>query len=139
MDDFTTALSTAETAAPSSGFVLGKKIRRSMLVGLVLIGSISCGQKETWRDEYTSKEDCLADWGDGTQCEPVARSGHTTSTGTHSSAYRYYGPVYTGSNDRVAQQRHYNSGFKVGSPSRASGSVSRGGFGHSASSHSGGG
>ena len=86
------------------------------------------------RDMYTSKADCVQDWGaDPAKCEPrQTRSG--SSSYTH-----YYGPAYAhgayGSN-RSALASGTTSEARPGSRSIGTTSVSRSGFGSSASSHS---
>jgi uncharacterized protein YgiB involved in biofilm formation len=101
------------------------KKRSSLSITLALIGTvaISCGQSG-YRQQYKSKEDCLADWNSPEKCEQ-APYGSTS----HYYPGFWYGPFVGGSYRQSAQ-----------TTSRAMGttSVTRGGFGSSASFHSGG-
>ena len=122
------------------------KRMRSMNLTLVLMGTAAlsgltgCGNLEsdkgTSRDVYANLEACKADWGNPGDCEEVASStsGHGTGTGGSRS---FYGPRYS---SRSGSSMGYSSDARPGS--RASGtvsssSVSRGGFGASASRHGG--
>jgi uncharacterized protein YgiB involved in biofilm formation len=109
--------------------------RSSKRISLVLIGSVAvatvaeCNREETRRDIYSSKESCLADWGNTPKdCEPAYE--HPGSRGPNT---YYYGRAYpfTGNSFEPRSTR------SVGTTT-----VSRGGFGssaHSASSTSAGG
>jgi uncharacterized protein YgiB involved in biofilm formation len=114
-----------------------KRLRKSSSrVTLVLIGVATlggCGNDDTRRDVYATREDCLADWGNKPEdCTPATEDKH------RSRGY-FYGPSY-----------HYRSGTGSSGTSwtRSSGTsrsighssgTSRGGFGSSSSSHSSGG
>jgi uncharacterized protein YgiB involved in biofilm formation len=116
--------------------------KSSLSVTLVLIGAAALagcddagdgGPPFARRDTYASLEDCQKDWGRSEQCEPVAGS-VSQSSGTHgsSSSYvRYYGPWYGDTSS--------STGPRPGSHAVGSTSVSRGGFGSTASLHSSGG
>lgn len=106
-----------------------KKVRKSSShITLVFIGAATvaatlngCSKEEIRRDVYASKQDCLADWGHTpADCEPAydRRTGNAAVT-------HYYGRPYsfTGSGSPS------HSGKTIGSST-----VSRGGFGSSASS-----
>jgi uncharacterized protein YgiB involved in biofilm formation len=101
------------------------KKRSSLSITLAFIGTvaISCGQSG-YRQQYKSKEDCLADWNTPDKCEqaPYGSSSH------YYPGY-YYGPFVSGRSMSSTQ-----------TASRAVGttSVTRGGFGSSALFHSGG-
>src|SRR3954466_15060296 len=113
--------------------MLKRTRRRSAHITLVLLGAAAlaaCGDSADRRDLYASKQDCVQDWGDEKKCEAAPPG--TTSSRPHSGGGYFYGPAYSSGT--------YRSGSSVGpvrSGSRAvsSGSVSRGGFGHSASAH----
>lgn len=101
-----------------------RKRKCSSRVALVLLGSISlagCDEAPQTRHVYKSLRDCTEEWGIE-KCEPA--------TGSHPRGY-YYGPDFRGS---TYSGSHVGAG---GSPpgTRAVGTVSRGGFGSSASSH----
>jgi uncharacterized protein YgiB involved in biofilm formation len=117
----------------------GPTRKRSAHVTLILLGAAalaSCGgaDEAEQRDVYASRADCVQDWGDEKKCEPVR-------DGNYRSSY-WYGPSY-----RPSSYSH-TSGSSIGtssvsarpgSHSVATHSVSRGGFGGSASAHSSGG
>ena len=99
----------------------GRTRRRSSRVVLVLLGGMSlaaCGDGQE-RQVYASPEDCREEWGEE-RCEP-AGSGHPHG--------HTYGPSY---HRGSPPQRLGPSGAQ---PSKAVGTVSRGGFGRSAASH----
>ena len=105
-----------------------KKIRKSSRrVTLVLIGLSAltgCGEDDTRRDVYATREDCLADWGNKpADCTPATGE-------RHRGAGYFYGPMYPhrslGSGSGWTSR---SSSRSIGSSS--SGSVSRGGFGSS--------
>ena len=112
-----------------------------VLMGTAALGSLTgCGNlesnKSTSRDVYANIEACKADWGNPGDCEEVASSAATGHSGIGGSR-SFYGPRYS--------SRSGSSGFSSDSRpgSRSSGtisssSVSRGGFGASASRHGGG-
>jgi uncharacterized protein YgiB involved in biofilm formation len=118
--------------------------KRSLHVSLVLLGAAAlagCGETDK-RDVYANQADCVQDWGEQTQCEPVR-------DGNYHSSY-YYGPHYNDSlwnrwwlfhrSGQTVAPLHRSS-HAIGSHSHAvaTHSVSRGGFGAHASAHSSGG
>ena len=65
--------------------------RRSTAITLVLAGSASfagCGGPVEQRDAYRSIGDCIKDWNNAAQCQPVTDGRYATSY--------YYGPPYFG-------------------------------------------
>jgi hypothetical protein len=87
------------------------------------------------RDMYTSKADCVQDWGaDPAKCEPAKSSTSTRTGGSH-----YWGPAYShgtyGSN-RNSLNDGATSEARPGSRAMGTAHVSRSGFGSSSSSHS---
>ena len=112
-----------------------KKLRKSSTrVTLVLIGLAGiagCGEDDTRRDVYATREDCLADWGNKPEdCTPATEPKHRSSG-------FFYGPMYghRSSGSGSSWTRNSGSGSRsIGSSSSrssSSGSVSRGGFGSS--------
>ena len=103
-------------------------ISATALGGLAGCGNLESGPTNT-RDVYANLEACKADWGAPGDCEAV--DGKRTVTGTSG----FYGPRYS---SRSGSTYGYNSTPRPGS--RSSGSVtstvSRSGFGASASRHS---
>ncbi len=103
--------------------------KSSACVTLVLIGTAAlsgCGDQSATsrRSSYTSKAECLADWGDDKECEQQETR---SSSGTHSGYY--WGPSY--------RSPSRSSGTASRSSSSSGGhSVSRGGFGSHGSSAS---
>jgi uncharacterized protein YgiB involved in biofilm formation len=122
--------------------------RSAATLTLVLIGTSAlpgCGggegdQKAAARDVYRTRADCQRDWGDDPKkCEQQ-------SSGRHSGYF--YGPMYhgsgfsrsTGTGADSATMAPRKGSSAIGTTSMSSGgSVSRGGFGSSASAHSSGG
>jgi len=112
-----------------------KKLRKSSSrVTLVLIGLSAltgCGEDDTRRDVYATREDCLADWSTKPEdCTPATEDRHRASG-------FFYGPAYgyrSGGSGAAWTSR--SSGRSIGSSSSGSsrGSVSRGGFGSSSRS-----
>ena len=135
--------------------------KRSTAITLVLAGSATlagCGSPVEQRDAYASLNDCMKDWHNTAQCQPVR-------DGRYSSSY-YYGPPYYGASLADGRPRpspnamdsirvgtsgsspstsrsSFSSGSSPSSVSHTSGSTSsgtsRGGFGstgHSSSSSS---
>jgi uncharacterized protein YgiB involved in biofilm formation len=107
--------SAAESASPR----LPRVRKSSITVSLVVIGAAAmaglagCAKEELRRDVYSSKEDCLADWGNSpADCEPA-----------------YYGRPYIYRGSAASPSR---MGKTIGSSS----STSRGGFGASGKSAS---
>ena len=68
----------------------GMQRKRSAAITLVLAGSTlaGCSGPAEQRDAYASLNDCVKDWQNPTQCQPVR-------DGRYSSNY-YYGPPYYG-------------------------------------------
>jgi uncharacterized protein YgiB involved in biofilm formation len=116
---------------PAKATPVTRTRKSSARISLVLISAAAvatlagCESRETRRDVYASKQDCLADWGnDPKDCEPAYD--HPGSRGA--STY-YYGRPYTYQGGHIGAR----SSKAVGSTS----SVSRGGFGSSARSSGG--
>lgn len=138
---------------------MGHRIRkRSTAITLVLAGSLSgCGEPIPQQDAYRSLNDCVRDWGNASQCQPVRDN-------KYASGY-HYGPAYFGGRygdgrpkpspnamdvvDRpkgtpvssLTSRSGSSSSFfsRIGSSSSSgsgSGTTSRSGFGSSASSSS---
>ena len=110
-----------------------KKLRKSSSrVTLVLIGLTAltgCGEDDTRRDVYASRDDCLADWGNKPQdCTPATDPKHRSSG-------FFYGPMYgyrsSGSGSSWTGSRSSGRSIGSSSSSSSSSSVSRGGFGSS--------
>lgn len=102
--------------------------KSSSHITLVLLGAAAlsaCSDPVDTRDVYASRADCVQDWGEEQKCEPVRDGRYATS--------HYYGPRY------VSSSGTSTTTARSGSRAIASSHVSRGGFGSSASSHSGGG
>ena len=129
--------------------------KRSAAITLVLAGSLSgCSEPVPQRDVYTNVGDCQRDWGQAQMCQPVRDGRYAGSW--------FYGPSYFGETwpsgrpranqnavDAVrtgertalaAAPSRYWGASSSSSSSRSSGSsgISRGGFGSSAHSSSGG-
>ncbi|HUL68318.1 MAG TPA: hypothetical protein VLW55_27225 [Burkholderiaceae bacterium] len=130
--------------------------RASARVTLVLIGAAAlqgCGPDidttQRAQDTYLSMDDCAADWGRPEYCE---RQQVTTAAGT-STYFRgpFYHPSYRDSAQIEARDAARQAGVQVASStptnrsigrtvgSSAGGTTSRGGFGSSARTFSGGG
>ncbi len=109
--------------------------RRSAHISLVILGAVAlsgCGDDAERRDLYSSKRDCVQDWGDETKCETAPASATGSRSGTH-----YWGPVYSGSSYRSGNSSVGSvSSARTGSRAVGTSHVSRGGFGSSSSSHS---
>lgn len=130
--------------AVKASVVMPKRMR-SLNLTLVLMGTAAlsglagCGNLEsnkgTSRDVYANLEACKADWGNPGDCEEVASTaGHSSGVGTSRS---FYGPRYSSRSGSTG----FSSDARPGSRSSgtiSSSSVSRGGFGASASRHGGG-
>ena len=127
-------------------FAVKPKRMRSMNLTLVLMGTAALGgltgcgnlesNKSTSRDVYANLEACKADWGNPGDCEEVATStsGHSSGVGGSRS---FYGPRYSSRSGSTG----FSSDARPGSRSSgtiSSSSVSRSGFGASASRHGGG-
>jgi uncharacterized protein YgiB involved in biofilm formation len=111
--------------------------RSSATLTLVLIGAAAlqaCGGEEeetATRDVYRSRTDCQRDWGDDDKkCEGV-------SSGPH--AGMFYGPLLYGLGSRGAAGSSLAPRPGSNAVASTNTTVSRGGFGSSASSHSSGG
>jgi len=120
--------------------MLKRTRKRSAHITLVLLGAaalVACDDQTERRDLYASKQDCVQDWGDVTKCEPAPAS----ATAGRSGGPYYWGPGYSGSSYRHTSGTSVGTAGPVRSGSHAIGShsVSRGGFGSSASAHSSGG
>ena len=112
-------------------------MRKSSRVSLVLIGLTAlagCGEDDTRRDVYRTREDCLADWSNRPQdCTPSTEN-------KHRGLGYFIGPAYAfrshgsglGWTDGAG-----GSGARSSSRSIGSSSVSRGGFGSSSRSSGG--
>ncbi|MDB5862660.1 MAG: hypothetical protein JWO70_466 [Betaproteobacteria bacterium] len=118
--------------------------RSTATLTLVLIGAAAlhgCGNKEeetATRDVYKSRADCQRDWGeDDKKCEQATSGSH---------AGMFYGPLLYGlasgmggRGTSFAPRPGSNAVASTQTTTSHSSSVSRGGFGSSASSHSSGG
>ena len=113
--------------------------RSSARVTLVLLGAAAlaaCGQEEDTlrRDLYSSKEDCVRDWGDELKCEKQPATGY--ASGFHSGYW--YGPSYR-SGQYGSSPQHEAPGTvsqaRPGSHSVGTSHVSHGGFGASGAAH----
>ena len=121
--------------------MLTRTRKRSARITLVLLGAAAltaCGNNDEQRDLYSSKQDCVKDWGDETKCESAPAS--ATNGRTHSGGGYFWGPMYSGSSYRSGSSTSSSLGsVRSGSRAVGSSSISRGGFGSGASSHSSGG
>jgi len=117
--------------------------RSSARVTLVLLGAAAlaaCSQEDETlrRDLYSSREDCIKDWGDQFKCEEQPAAGYTP--GFHQSYW--YGPAYRygqyGSTSRNSAPGTVTEA-RPGSHSIGTSHVSRGGFGASGAAHGSGG
>jgi len=118
-----------------------KKLRKSSSrVTLVFIGVAAltgCGEDDARRDVYATREDCLADWGNKPEdCTPATEP-------RHASHGFFYGPFYgiPSAYSRSSAWTPRSGARAIGSSTSGSSSrssVSRGGFGSSSHSSSGG-
>lgn len=117
--------------------------RSSARVTLVLLGAAAlaaCSQEDETlrRDLYSSREDCIKDWGDQFKCEEQPAAGY--APGFRPSYW--YGPAYRygqyGSTSRSAAPGTVTEA-RPGSHSIGTSHVSRGGFGASGAAHGSGG
>ncbi len=118
-----------------------KKRRSSASITLVLIGATSltaCGGDDDGmrRDLYTTRADCVQDWGDDpAKCQPTKTGGTSHTGSTH-----YWGPAYThgsyGSSRSSGSDGSFSSETRPGSRAVGTAHVSRSGFGSSSASHS---
>ncbi|SDH35141.1 hypothetical protein [Pseudomonas panipatensis] len=100
----------------------------SLLSGGLLMAFLH--HSPVYRDQYASREDCLADWQNTPNACQEDSSSSSSSGGSGSSAKRYYGPSYEeGSRPRTTQSYQVQSRQMV----------SRSGFGSSGARFSGGG
>ena len=111
-----------------------KKLRKSSRVTLVLAGiaalSACSNEDDQRRDVYKSREDCLADWANKPEdCKPATDA-------NHASRGYWYGPIYPYSS--YSSGNTWTRGVRSGSHAVSSSTVSRGGFGSSSHSSSGG-
>jgi uncharacterized protein YgiB involved in biofilm formation len=123
----------------------GELMKRSRAITLTLLASAtvlltSCSSQQTTKRElYQNKEKCVQDWGAEDKCEP-ASSGHYFY-GPHYYWYSgrsYYFPLGGGSPEPVRTGHISTLSQSATSPhsiGAVSSSVTRGGFGHSSSSH----
>lgn len=98
--------------------------RCSGKITLVLVGAAllnGCNRSVETRDVYLTRNDCVQDWGEARRCEET----YNQSTGMR----QYFGPGYSGARDAPTS--------RSASKAVSSQSVVRGGFGASASAHSG--
>jgi len=110
---------------------------------LVLLGAAAltaCGQEDETlrRDLYSSKEDCVQDWGDELKCENRPATGY--APGFHSGYW--YGPSYRSGQFGSSPQNEAPgsvSQARPGSHAVGTGHVSHGGFGASGAAHGSGG
>jgi len=108
-------------------------LKRSRRVTLVLIGISAlagCGDDDTRRDVYKSREDCLADWGNKPEdCTRATQPNHASSGFWYGPLYPYrsHGSGSAWTNRAAAGNR--SIGTMAAAP--GSSSVSRGGFGSS--------
>jgi uncharacterized protein YgiB involved in biofilm formation len=113
--------------------------KSSSRVTLVLLGAAalaSCGQEESTlrRDLYSSKEDCLKDWGDELKCAEQNSPGRT---GGYHGGY-WYGPSYRSGqygSSAIARSHGTVDSARPGSHAVGTSHISRGGFGGSGSAH----
>jgi hypothetical protein len=120
-------------------------MRKSSRVSLVLIGLAALGGcSESRKDVYATKEDCLADWGNKpADCTPSTDKRHAGLGYFVGPAYAYNmfrglgggggGGGWGDSSGGSSSSRSFSSSSSSGSRS-----VSRGGFGSSSRSSSGG-
>jgi hypothetical protein len=110
--------------------------KSSACVTLVLMGAAlsGCGQDEGGtlrRDQYASRADCLADWGDPADCEERPAGAGGVTGGRTWWGPSYYGRSGAGSGGALP--------LRPGSHAITSHSISRGGFGASGQAHASGG
>lgn len=105
--------------------------KRSKAVTLVLAGSATlagCGAPVEQRDAYASLADCVRDWNNAAQCEPVRDNRFASNY--------FYGPPYFGSSltdGRPRPSPNAMDAIRVGSASSST-SASRSWFGSRSSS-----
>ncbi|HEX8988693.1 MAG TPA: hypothetical protein VF816_12105 [Rhodocyclaceae bacterium] len=133
-------------------------MKRSTYVSLLVLGSVAAlayknDKVDLQQQEYASREDCVKDWGDESQCSPTASSyssGSGGGGGGGGGSYRgprYYWdhdsgrPMVVSSDGGVSPANHSHigaGGSHIGQSFHV-GSISRGGFGGSFHGFSGGG
>ena len=125
--------------------MLTRTRKRSSRITLVLIGAAAlaaCSDSPAeHRDVYASKQDCVQDWGEEKKCEAAPASAGSSTGRSHTGGGYFWGPIYSGSSYRTGSNTSSSSigSARSGSHAIGSSSISRGGFGSSASSHSSGG
>ena len=127
--------------------MLTRTRKRSARITLVLVGAAAlaaCSDSgHDQRDLYASKQDCVKDWGDEKKCESAPESAASHTGRSHTGGGFFWGPLYSGSSFRSGSGTSTSSSSigsaRSGSHAIGSSSISRGGFGSSASSHSSGG
>jgi hypothetical protein len=120
-----------------------QKIVLTLIASACIMASACSSDQKTKRNVYASKAACADDWG-GSECEP-------TSTGSdyHGPHYYYSGGrqmYYPMGHDAPVETRPSQGAYTMKSGMHSANAVSsftssktsRGGFGHSSSSHSGG-
>ena len=119
-------------------------MKRSRAITLTLLASAtvlltSCSSEQTTKRElYQNKDGCVQDWGAEDKCEPTT-SGHFY--GPHyywHTGVPYYFPLQGGNPEPVRTGHISTLTHGASSPhsiGAISSSVTRGGFGHSSSSH----
>lgn len=120
--------------------MLTRTRKRSAHITLVLLGAATlsaCDDHNERRDVYASRQDCVHDWGDEKKCEPAPDSAAPAGR-AHTGSGFFWGPLYSGSSYRYGSGSGASalSSARTGSRAVSSSSISRGGFGSSASSHS---
>ncbi len=101
--------------------------KRSTAITLMLAGTLAgCGEPVPQRDAYQSLDDCVRDWRDPAQCEPVR-------DGRFAPSY-YYGPHYYGNSYGDNRPRPSAHAMSAVYTQQASVKIARGGFGSSARS-----
>jgi len=111
----------------------GTQRKRSAAITLVLAGSTlaGCGGPVEQRDAYASLNDCVKDWQNPAQCQPV-------KDGRYSSSY-FYGPSYFGpslTDGRPRPSPNAMDAVRLTSASSSSPSSSRSWFSSGSSSSS---
>ena len=131
--------------------MLTRTRKRSSRITLVLMGAAAlaaCSESPPeHRDVYASKQDCVQDWGEEKKCEAAPASAGSSTGRSHTGGGYFWGPIYSGSSYRTGSSSTSSSigsagiagSARSGSHAIGSSSISRGGFGSSASSHSSGG
>ena len=112
--------------------------KSSTRVSLVLIGIATlagCGEDDTRRDVYKTREDCLADWNNKPQdCTPATEARHSGSGYWYGPAYGYHSGGSDSTWTRNATGNRAIGSSSSSAPGRSS--ITRGGFGSSSRSAS---